>query len=363
MTIVKYKPPQSFEMSSTMLDSALESYPVSFFCFEWESHKKIVDKSGARPTYSRTRYAAVLLHKVLQTSYFREVNTHSKANLILGLPSDSPGSSIRPFQRVSHYDYTFSLGSKAGYHKLMKKFSQRATPSQMSFYPESYLLPKEKAQLAEAFTQSPGSLWISKPGGGSRGEGIVVIDRPPSKVNGPRIIQRYIPRPLLIRGLKFDLRFYVAVTSLDPLQIYVHEKGLTRLATEPYAENLGNLSNRSAHLTNFSINKNNPAFVSTDDLADDGTGNKWTHGPFWEFLSAETPFDPNQIRWEIEDAFVTIIVSARETFMAQSNHRTSFEVFGFDVILDDEGRVSILEVNVTPAMGTASTLEDRKSVV
>jgi hypothetical protein len=129
------------------------------------------------------------------------------------------------------------------------------------------------------------------------------------------------------------------------------------LATELYNENIHRLSNRSAHLTNFSINKNNPAFVATEDLERDGTGNKWTHRPFWQFLKEATPFDGQQIRGKIEDAFVSVIISARETFLEQHNHRVSFEVFGFDVMLDENGEVSILEVNVTPAMGTSSRLD------
>jgi hypothetical protein len=347
---------QSFIMATSAAFAGFVAqgrYPLSFFEFQWEKDHPVALGPGESPRYSRTGYAARLLHFILNLSGFRETTSLSESNLILGCPEPAVLLQLQPHQRVSHYENTFSLGSKAGYHRLMKKFASRVG-SFPSFYPESYIIPEQRSALQIAFPSSP--LWISKPGGGARGDGIVVIDKLPAKAGGERVIQKYLANPLLIRGLKFDLRFYVSVTSLDPLQIYVHENGLVRLATEPYQQNFEDLSNRSAHLTNFSINKENAAFVATDDMSQDGTGNKWTHRPFWPWL-AENGFDPDDIRRKIEDAFVTVIISARETFLEQRNHRLSFEVFGFDVMLDDTGKVFILEVNVTPAMGTSSKLD------
>lgn len=68
-------------------------------------------------------------------------------------------------------------------------------------------------------------------------------------------MQEYIANPLLIDGFKFDLRIYVAITSINPLRIYVYEEGLARFATEPY--DTDNLKNVYSHLTNYSINKKN----------------------------------------------------------------------------------------------------------
>lgn len=42
---------------------------------------------------------------------------------------------------------------------------------------------------------------------------------------------RYLHKPYLISGNKFDLRIYVYVTSYDPLRIYIFNDGLVRFAS------------------------------------------------------------------------------------------------------------------------------------
>lgn len=118
--------------------------------------------------------------------------------------------------------------------------------------------------------------------------------------NAHLIVSRYIAHPYLINGRKFDIRLYVAVTSFDPLRIYVHEEvtirratrtragtrsvliarlasqGLLRFATEPYDISGKSLDNPFVHLTNYSINKNSAAFIRNHDANDDDGGHKWS---------------------------------------------------------------------------------------
>ena len=49
------------------------------------------------------------------------------------------------------------------------------------------------------------------------------------------------------------MRIYVALTSINPLRLYVYEEGLCRFASVPY--DTSDLKNIYSHLTNYSINK------------------------------------------------------------------------------------------------------------
>jgi tubulin polyglutamylase TTLL5 len=48
------------------------------------------------------------------------------------------------------------------------------------------------------------------------------------------VVSHYISNPLLINDFKFDLRIYIAVTSVNPLKVYIYEEGLARFATCAY---------------------------------------------------------------------------------------------------------------------------------
>jgi hypothetical protein len=99
--------------------------------------------------------------------------------------------------------------------------------------------------------------WIMKPAGKSRGRGIQVENSLAGVLNvrgvdeeGERnshwIVQKYIERPLIVQGRKWDIRQWVLVTSWNPLTIWIYDSCYLRFCSVPFT--LDNLSNRFVHL-------------------------------------------------------------------------------------------------------------------
>ena len=69
----------------------------------------------------------------------------------------------------------------------------------------------------------------------SQGKGIFLTKKLEDIASDQRcVVQRYLSKPFLIDGLKFDLRLYVLVAGVDPLKVYLYHEGLARFATETY---------------------------------------------------------------------------------------------------------------------------------
>ena len=140
-------------------------------------------------------------------------------------------------------------------------------------------MPSDKAEL-KADMRRKKTYFICKPSAGSQGDGITLIRkladiRVLNKTIEDFIVQQYIHKPLLLYGKKFDLRIFVTIVQFSPMIAYVCDEGLARFCTAPYKKpTRANFSNGYMHLTNYTLNKENPNFVHTDELYKANEGSK-----------------------------------------------------------------------------------------
>ncbi|XP_063078388.1 probable tubulin polyglutamylase TTLL2 [Engraulis encrasicolus] len=256
---------------------------------------------------------------------------------------------IMPWQRLNHHPKTVGIARKDWLARNLRRMRGTFGSALYNFSPISFNLPNDYIRFLEEYSKhrlangGEGAYWICKPVDLSRGRGIFIFEDIKDLVYDCSVtVQRYISNPLLISGYKFDLRIYVCVKSFSPLTIYMYQEGLVRFATEKF--NLGALNNLYSHLTNTSINKLGP-FYSTDK-EHIGEGCKWTLSKFRCFLQS---LGINELLlWQKINNIVTLTLLAIAPSIP--SRRNCIELFGFDILIDENFKPWLLEVNYSPAL-------------
>lgn len=261
------------------------------------------------------------------------------------------------FQKVNHFPRSIEISRKDCLYKNLARMQALHSSKNYSFFPQTFLLPQEASELVQAMESDPSAIWILKPSGSSQGKGIFLTQDPGDIPFGHSMVAcRYIDNPYLINGYKFDLRVYVAVTSYNPLRVYVYREGLARFATVPYRSS--DLSNRFMHLTNYSVNKHNPAFKAS---AQGDSGSKWSISALSAYFHSHN-LDFSPIWHRIKEIVVKTIISIESTVSAGvemyvSSSNSCFELLGFDILLDDLLTPWLLEVNLSPSLNCDTALD------
>ncbi|KAL3316155.1 Tubulin polyglutamylase ttll4 [Cichlidogyrus casuarinus] len=163
------------------------------------------------------------------------------------------------------------------------------------------------------------------------------------------IVQRYIDGPFLLNKKKFDIRVYVYVTSYYPLRVYVHKKGLVRIAISNYSK--AKLGDKAEHVTNELSEKKLPK--GSNNMPNNSV-RKWSTQALWSALKSEG-VDSAAIWEEICAICVKTLCSVAikgEVLVdkyCKSPDRVH-QLFGFDFMIDSKHKVWLLEVDKAPSM-------------
>ncbi|XP_063189568.1 tubulin polyglutamylase TTLL5 isoform X3 [Chroicocephalus ridibundus] len=315
-------------------------------------------------SYKIVRTDSRLVRSILTAHGFHEVPpTSSDYNLMW------TGSHLKPYllrsltdiQKVNHFPRSYELTRKDRLYKNISRMQLAHGFKTFHILPQTFILPAEYRDFCNTYSKDRGP-WIVKPVASSRGRGVYLINNPNQIVlEDDILVSRYISNPLLIDDFKFDVRLYVLVTSYDPLVIYLYEEGLARFATVRYDQASKNIKNQFMHLTNYSVNKKSGDYVSCDDPEVEDYGNKWSMSAMLRYLKQEGR-DTAALMANVEDLIIKTVVSAElaiatacKTFLS---HRGScFELYGFDVLIDDTLKPWLLEVNLSPSLACDAPLD------
>lgn len=176
-------------------------------------------------------------------------------------------------------------------------------------------------------------------------------------------MQEYINRPFTLDGLKFDFRIYVLLKSISPLKIFLFREGLARFATHPYEQaSDGNLQDLTMHLTNYAINKRSPSFIFNKAEDEDNVGHKRSYTAVIQALK-DMGKDTDRLERQIEQIIVKTILSAEEKLLScyrrcrPIEENVCFELLGFDIMLDEQLKPYLIEVNHSPSFSTDAPID------
>lgn len=282
---------------------------------------------------------------------------------------------LESWQKINHFRNGRELCRKDLMAKNMKrrrrdleKAGKLEEAAAYDFIPTTFVLPREYSMFVEEF-KKVGGVWIMKPIGSAQGKGIFLFTKlheisewktdykaykpGPAAKGGDDdvaayVVQRYLQYPMLVGGKKFDIRLYVLVTNFSPLKVYIYRKGFARFTNSRYSSDLQDIYNGFMHLTNVAIQK-------TAENYDNRTGGKMELQAFKMYLMSRHGVErTDALFWEIQLILLRSLLAVQPVMISD---RHCFELYGYDIIIDQDLKPWLLEVNASPSL-TANTKED-----
>ena len=235
----------------------------------------------------------------------------------------------------------------------------------MDIVPMTYILPGDYTIFIEEFKKNPNTTWIMKPTSRAQGEGIFLVNKikqiqkwantnklpfQNQKMKEAYVISRYVDKPLLVGQKKFDLRIYVLVTNYRPLKVWLSTLGFARFCNAKYSNDVSEIDNLMMHLTNVAIQK------KTDEYNQD-------HGSKWSIENLKFYLEQTRGKEATDKCFDDIkniiYISLKSVQSVIINDKHCFEVYGYDVLIEDNLKPWLIEVNASPSLST-TTDSDRK---
>jgi hypothetical protein len=217
-------------------------------------------------------------------------------------------------------------------------------PHLFTFLPKSYILPLHRQHFEKVLANTTRTM-IVKPDGGALGVGIVIVPPqvPYTFTNKLSVAQEYI-ESYLLDGYKFDFRIYcLVIAGRKKPKIYVYRDGIARFCSMPASEGTtySQITNTAVNITNQEVTASNITRLVSEVFQ------------HLQKLGVNT----SKIWADIQDAVClsvlsayAIVQSSLDVKIPSVGYARSFQLLGFDVLLDEQLKPWVLEVNYRPSL-------------
>ncbi|KAJ3293799.1 putative tubulin polyglutamylase ttll2 [Rhizoclosmatium sp. JEL0117] len=224
----------------------------------------------------------------------------------------------KPFQRLNHFPKTAVITRKDALFRTLKTM-RGIYGSVYNFFPQSFSLPNDYVRFVRVYAEEE-----------EKGERRISVEAGKSLFS-----KTFKTSPMIAVQYYKDISAPCLYQDTNSIYDGISPPKLPHLLTScpqlraPY--DLTDLTNKFSHLTNTSINKFSPTLH--DEKTTVGQG-------LWDRIKAII--------------ILTLLPVAAE---AKGAMEGCFELYGFDVIVDDEMRPWLLEVNLSPALSVDSEVD------
>ena len=260
---------------------------------------------------------------------------------------------------------TFKDGLNNFYNKLKEKF-----PDDYNYIPETYLYPEQKKEIYNKFHNykyDPKDVWLFKPAKESFARGVEIIDNY-TEIEKSKykhfLISRYIMNPMLIRNKKFDMRAYVLVTGMNPLKVYFYKDGYVKIPVKNFTLDYEYIKDGCIHITTSDTNLvcfGGKEYKYDTDIYDEPS-NFWSY-VFFERYCNRLGINYTYIMDQMKDIFIKTFISLNSDFIKKIKKkkyqdRNLYQLYGLDLLIDDNYKVYLLELNRNPSMRGGHAVAD-----
>ncbi|KAG5345024.1 TTLL9 polyglutamylase, partial [Acromyrmex heyeri] len=263
---------------------------------------------------------------------------------------DGDRKKLRPYQRVPHFRNHYELTRKNYLYRNLKRY--RKALIRAGKFAEARISDLYRIKIMELENlnkmindncRQQGATWIVKPVARSRGKAPYILNSSNINISS------------LISGRKFDLRIYVLVTSFHPLKVWLAREGFARLCGQLF--DLENIDDNRVHLTNTAIQLKASQNISSINGEKGEWSCKWALNKLRDYLIAYYKAEVvENLMQRIAGVIMASLLAVQPSMMQDRN---CFELYGYDILLSDDLRPWLLEINASPAL-TGTDNEDQR---